>query len=174
MEAWEQHLYRHPDRTFVAYLLQGLREGFRIGFDRTTPCRATTRNLKSVYDHPEVVDAYLEQEVALGRVICLSEYKSSSLPDLTTSPIGVIPKRRCPNKWRLIVDLSLPKGASVNDGISSSLCSLSYASVDDAVKMLLTLGKGALMAKLDLKEAYHMVPVHPQHRPLLGMQWKGY
>lgn len=38
--------------------------------------------------------------------------------------------------------------------------------------MLLTLGEGALMAKLDLKDAYCLVPVHPDDRPLLGMQWK--
>ena len=72
------------------------------------------------------------------------------------------------NKWCLIVDLSSPKGCSVNDGIGSSFCSLSY---DDAVSLLHTLGKGALMAKLDLKDAYRVVPVHPQDRPLLGMQW---
>ena len=28
------------------------------------------------------------------------------------------------------------------------------------------------MAKLDLKDAYHLGPVHPHDRPLLGMQWK--
>ena len=29
------------------------------------------------------------------------------------------------------------------------------------------------MAKLDLKSAYRMVPVHPEDSPLLGIQWKG-
>ena len=90
---------------------------------------------------------------------------------LTISPIGVIPKRNRPNKWRLIVDLSSPKGESVNDGISSTLCSLTYASIDDAVGLLRTLGAGVLMAKLDLKDAYRMVPVHPHDRSLL-VQWK--
>ena len=34
---------------------------------------------------------------------------------------------------------------------------------------------GALLvlAKFDLESAYHMVPVHPQDRLLLGMVWKG-
>ena len=102
-----------------------------------------------------------------------SKSETSSLPGFTISPIGVIPKCNRQNKWRLIVDLSSPKGASVNDGISSSFCSLSYASIDDAVKMLVTLGKGTLMAKLDLKDAYCAVPVYPHDCPLLGMQWKG-
>ncbi len=41
------------------------------------------------------------------------------------SPFGVIPKRGRPGKWRLIVNLSAPKGNSVNDGISKELASLS-------------------------------------------------
>lgn len=49
------------------------------------------------------------------------------------SPFGVIPKKNRPNKWRLIVNLSAPEGASVNDGIGKELASVSYASVDDIV-----------------------------------------
>lgn len=36
----------------------------------------------------------------------------------------------------------------------------SNSSIDDAIRMLPTLGKGALMANLDLKAAFRMVPVH--------------
>ena len=32
-------------------------------------------------------------------------------------------------------------------------------------------GRGALMAKFDLKSAYRQVPVHPHDRKLLGMEW---
>ena len=35
------------------------------------------------------------------------------------------------------------------------------------------MGRGTLMAKMDIKEAYRMVPVHPEDRLLLGMKWKG-
>ena len=34
---------------------------------------------------------------------------------------GVIPKPNRPGEWRLIVDLSHPDDASVNDGISSQV-----------------------------------------------------
>ena len=44
----------------------------------------------------------------------------------------MIPKKSQPSKWRLIVDLSHPSGASVNDGIDQSLCSLMNTSVDEA------------------------------------------
>ena len=172
-EAWKLRLAAHPDQVFVSYIIRGICEGFRLGFDRANQCRPATRNLRSVQDHPEVVDAYLGKEVSLGRAFHFNAHSTPYLPELTTSPIGVIPKSNRPNKWRLIVDLSSPKGRSVNDGISSALCSLTYASIDDAVAIFRLLGKGALMAKLDLQEAYRMVPVHPSDRPLLGMQWKG-
>ena len=33
-EEWEEALRRHPDREFVEYLVRGIRQGFRIGFNR--------------------------------------------------------------------------------------------------------------------------------------------
>ena len=73
----------------------------------------------------------------------------------------------------VITDLSLPKGASMNDGIDPLLCSLSYALVDDAVRSIISLGSGALLAKLDVESAYRLVPIHPCDRLLLGVEWKG-
>ena len=35
------------------------------------------------------------------------------------------------------------------------------------------MGRGALMAKVDVKSAYRLVPVHPEDRLLLGMSWEG-
>ena len=89
------------------------------------------------------------------------------------SPLRVIPKKNKPNKWCLIVDLSSPTGESVNDGISRELSSLSYTSVDVVVEHILTLGRGFMLAKMDIKQAYRMIPVHLQDRPLLGMKWQG-
>ena len=85
----------------------------------------------------------------------------------------MIPKPHQPGKWRLITDLSSPNGTSINDGIDSQLCSLSYASVDDAVKCIAHLGKGTKLAKFDIPSAYRVVPVSPDDRMLLGMLWRG-
>ena len=46
-----------------------------------------------------------------------------------------------------------------------------YASVLDAAKMLLHLGPGTLMVKIDIASAYRIIPVHPQDRYLLGMSF---
>ena len=46
-------------------------------------------------------------------------------------------------------------------------------SVDEIAGKILELGKGCEMAKLDVKSAYGIIPVHPDDRPLLGMEWEG-
>ncbi len=73
----------------------------------------------------------------------------------------------------MIVDLSYQPGLSVNDGINREMCSLQYASVDQAVALVSQLGQGTQLAKLDLKDAYRIVPVHPQDHYLLGISWNG-
>ena len=35
------------------------------------------------------------------------------------------------------------------------------------------LGTGAMMAKIDIEAAYRLLPVHPQDRLLLGIEWNG-
>ena len=99
----------------------------------------------------------------------------SSMPPplLQLSPFGVIPKKGKPDKWRLIVDLSSPERHSVNEAIRKDLCSVSYASLDHAVALAKSMGKGSLLAKLDLKEAYWAVPVHPSDQRLLAVSWNG-
>ena len=88
-----------------------------------------------------------------------------------TSPIGIIAKPHQLGEFRLIVDLSSLAGGSVNDGIPSEFCSLVYATVKEAASLVKGHGKGALMSKLDLISAYHMVPVHSQDQWLLGITW---
>ena len=98
----------------------------------------------------------------------LGPFKPKALPHVQVSPFGVIPKAE-PGRWRLILDLSSPIGNSVNDGIAKELCSVSYTTVDEVADRVLKMGRGALMAKFDLKAAYRQIPVHPDDRHLLGM-----
>ena len=89
-----------------------------------------------------------------------------TLPSLRCSGLGVVPKKG--NKWRMILHLSAPCGSIISDFISKESFSLQYSSVDDAVWFLVSLGHVARMAKVDLKSAFCMVPVHP-HRT--GSSW---
>ncbi len=126
--------------------------------------------MQSALQRPEVIREYLARECAEGRV--LGPLDQSQFSMVHTSRFGVIPKGST-GKWRLILDLSSPQGHSVNDGIQESLCSLSYVSVDDAVYAVREKGRGALLAKVDIRSAYRIVPVHQEDWWLLGMLWEG-
>ena len=126
--------------------------------------------MSSARDHPEVVRDYLAGECAEGTI--LGPFPAGSLPGLQVSRFGVIPKGKS-GKLHLIVDLSSPERKSVNDGIDSDLCSMSYVTVDGAVEVIRQTGRGSFLAKVDVRQAYRIVPVHPEDRPLLGMMWEG-
>ena len=167
---WDEGLREHPDNTFASYVVSGIREGFRIGFDyQSHRYKSAKRNMISATDHANVVRDYLAKECAEGRI--LGPFDPQYLPHVQVSPFGVIEKKER-GKWRLILDLSSPEGFSVNDGISPDLCSLSYISVDDVAKIIAQLGPGTQLAKVDIKSAYRMVPIHPDDRHLLGMKWE--
>ena len=83
----------------------------------------------------------------------------------------MIPKKYQPGKWRIITNLSYPEGRSVNDAINLELCSTSYITVDQVAATALALGRGAMIAKIDIKLAYRLIPVYPGDRKWLGMRW---
>ena len=137
---WKDELATHHDPDFVGWVLRGLQEGFRIGFDDTiVDLSSAHSNMSSpgggVSVHSE---GGIGGTPATNRPIrrCLALQDSYQ-------PAGVIPKRGRPDQWRLIMDLSSPHGHSVNDAISVELCSLHYTLVNDAVTQLRKVGHGA-------------------------------
>lgn len=70
------------------------------------------------------------------------------------------------------MDLSYLRGYSVNDGKPKSLCSLSYILVDDASDHIIKTGPNMLLAKIDIKNAFQLLLVHPAVRNFLVMEWK--
>ena len=165
-EVWACQLRNHPDRAFADYIVSGIRQGFRLGFDysKRKPLPAK-KNMRSATDNGTVVEEYLRKEVSAGRVIAGVQQA------VQVSRFGAIPKAGEPNSWRLIVDLSYPHGRSVNDSISKELSSIRYATVDQAVQCILDRGPGTELAKIDVEQAYRNVPVHEDDRWLLGMEW---
>ena len=93
-------------------------------------------------------------------------------PLVHVSPICLVPKSNQGDRWRMIVDLSYPPNHSVNDGISREFSSMSYASVDDAIRYIVHLGPGTELIKIDLKNAYRIVPIHLQDHHLMAITWQ--
>ena len=168
-DVWAEQLKAHPDPAFTQYIVEGIRHGFRIGFSHTCLCSPAPSNHPSASEHPEVISERLTAETSKGRLI--GPLDPTQFPFVQISSLGAVPKKHSENKWRLILDLSHPKASSVNDGISRDLCSLTYMRVDDVVHKVLSMGRGALLAKIDIENAFRNVPVHPHDRYLLGMKW---
>ena len=125
--------------------------------------------MHSALVHPTPVEDYLHTELQASQII-------GPIPDnalIQISRFGVIPKSGQPGKWCLILDLSSPHGSSVNDAIQKDMCSLTYTTVDQAVRRILHLGQGTLLAKIDIQHAFQNIPIHPADRKFLGMSWNG-
>lgn len=170
VDNWRRILADHPNRPLVEFFITGLTEGFRIGFkELSKPLKSAKRNLSCALEHPDTVQNYLTEEIALGRVA--GPFQKSLAPHAHISRFGVIPKHHQPNKWRLIVDLSHPNDGSVNGGIPKALCSLKYITVDSAIEHIKVFGHCTQLAKIDIKSAFRLLPVHPADRHLLAMRW---
>ena len=115
VDRFQHELCHHPNPDKVAYVVQGLRDGFHLGFNYSTSLKSATGNMASALLNPQVIDNYLQSEVQTGRVA--GPFSQPPLPVLHVSRFGVIPKRHQPGKWRLILNLSSPAGHSVNNGI---------------------------------------------------------
>ena len=75
--------------------------------------------------------------------------------------------------WRLITNLSHPEDNSVNSAIDPEFCNVTYTSFDSILDKMYVLGKGAKLAKMDIKSAFRLLPVHPADFDLMGMQFGG-
>ena len=143
--AWGTMLRSYPDKQLVQFVLNGISKGFRIGLAKpASTLNSAKSNLNSALEHPDIVTEYLHTEMSFGRVA--GPFPPRAVPHVHISCFGVIPKGQT-GKWRLIVDLSHPKGHSVNDDILAHLCSLQYVTIDKAIEGIIQQGRGTLLAK---------------------------
>ena len=141
-----------------------LTHGARIGH---TGIRAasTHPNWPSFSLHQEAAEKAISRDIANGAKA--GPFSEPPFREFVGSPMGAFLKRHS-SKVRVIHDLSFPPDLSVNDFIPSEDCAVQYGSVDAFIDKLRSLGRGALMAKLDLENAYRQVLVHPDDWDLLG------
>jgi len=90
-EEFARNLSNHPNQPQVAFVLDGLRNGFRLGFHHSRKLKSATTNKLSAKPHPDVIDRYLANEVSLGRVA--GPFSSPPLPNLHISSFGLSPER---------------------------------------------------------------------------------
>ena len=128
--------------------------------------------MPSARENSQVVEEYLQNEIQQGNI--LGPFLPHTAPAVHINRFGVIPKKHQQGKWHLITDLSFPEGKSVNDLIDPKLCSLKYITVEQVAKEAIALENGSLIAKIDIKAAYRLIPgpVAPKDCLCLGMTWE--
>ena len=169
VQAFSLRLKLHPDKRFVMSLLDMLTNGANIGYcgphySRSTPNAATARTSS------EALSSSIAQEISLFHSV--GPFPSPPFPNMVISSLGVRPKKN--GKFRIIMDLSRPFFYSVNDYIDRDCYSMQYCRVDDAVNHLCSVGPGAVMAKLDVKHAFRLIPVRSEDWHLLGYQFNDF
>ena len=121
-----------PDRrALVSYLWSGFTFGFALGYQGpVTPARP--RNLLSARSRRSAVTAAVALEVSRGHTA--GPFVRPPFRLFHCSPLGAAVKSD--GSVRLVLDLSSPRGASVNSGISREEFAVRYTSVDAAVAIL--------------------------------------
>lgn len=150
-------------------LFKGFKQGFKLQYSGPRVTR-DSKNLRSIYEKPAIVQQKIEKEIKLGRVA--GPFMEKPLPNLQVSPIGLVPKK-LPGEYRLIHHLSYPESYSINDFIDPNICSVQYTNFDEAVYMLQDLGQGCKLFKVDIKSAFRLLPVCIEDIELLGFKYKG-
>ena len=81
---WQASLRNHPDEFVVNFVLTGIKEGFRLGYEYSVQQpRISRRNMPSPTKTRTVVSAYLAKEYAEGHV--LGPYEQQLLQQLHVS-----------------------------------------------------------------------------------------
>ena len=84
----------------------------------------------------------------------------------------MVPKHD-PGKYRLIHDLSYPKGDCINAYTAREYSTVQYESLDRVVESVRSRGLNSLIAKADIRDAFRIIPIRPDDYPLLGFKWQG-
>ena len=168
LDILEECLHHYPSKDAVL-LYEGFKYGFKIPF-KGQRGYSYSSNHGSALNNPDIISKKLMNEVELGRVA--GPYDYLPLEHLKISPIGLVPKST-PGDFRLIFDLSFPRGSSINAGIDQEDSSVIYTNFDEVIKMVLKEGKGSYLIKTDIKSAFRLLPINPSDFELLGMKFQG-
>ena len=171
IDQWKFHLVNYWDQQLVDLL----QYGFPLDFDRQFPLISTEVNHTSAIQNAGHVKQYLQEEQKHKAI--LGPFTEPPFP-IHVSPLMVRDKQDSDQK-RTIMDLSWPKGASLNNGVNKDIYlgtqyTLHYPSIDNITAALVRLGPGAQLFKIDISRAFRQIKIDPGDIDLLGMTFQGH
>ena len=165
-DRWRQYLVNYFDQQ----LPDLIEFGFPLSFDRNLNLTSTPHNHPSAIQFLDHVDKYIQEELAHQAIIGPFDempFKIHISPFMTRDKAGS-------NTRRTIVDLSWPKGASVNDGVLKDSYlgtdfQMHYPSVDSIIQQVIETGPAARIFKVDISRAFRHIRIDPGDIDLLGL-----
>jgi ribonuclease HI len=137
--------------------------GCEIGAE-SVPTIRSCRNHNSSQDNADLISKKIASDLAKGHIRIATE-------PIIVSPLGLVPKSD--GGYRRIHDLSFPPASSVNDAIPEEYGALVYTTVTAIQAHVISAGRGCLLLKRDIKDAFRMVPLSYRARTLMGFSWEG-
>ena len=172
IETWKKYLTEHHDYG----LLDLLTYGFPSNYSAIGPPTATYRNHKEKQDYSDHIKEYVDKERRLGALLGPFPVPPFS-PWFQCSPMMTREKTNSPQR-RIIVDMSHPKGRSVNSGIPRREYlghphTYTLPAVSDIGDRLCQLGSGAYLWSIDVSRAYRQLRTDPLSAALFGITHNG-
>ena len=133
------------------------------------------KNHKGAEDFPDSMLSLLGKESRYKAI--LGPFKNNPFSSgMKISPLNTVPKRESSERL-IILDLSFPKGAAINDFVSKEFylgekIDLVYPKVDDFIQLIKQKGQGCLLFKTDLSRAYRQLSYCPSSFNLVAFIWK--
>jgi hypothetical protein len=147
-----------------------IQHGADIGCKGSARMPSQSTNAKSAYEHgPQVTDAiaeWVQKGYAFGPVprhMVPAEAKIS----------GIMVRPKPNGSVRVILNLSAPKGRSVNDGIDKDDFPAKMSSTGAWLEVLNWAGRRCLLTKTDWAAAYKQICVREQDTNLQWFSWAG-
>ena len=165
--SWRAHLCDYFDKQ----LCDLIEFGFPLDFDRSRHLESTLVNHASARNFSDHIDKYLQEELEFEAILGPFDHPPIQMhisPFMTREKSGS-------DSRRAIIDLSFPKGSSVNDGVAKNFYlgtefQMHYPSVDSIIRTLKNLGPSAKIFKVDISRAFRQLKVDPGDIDLLGLQ----
>ena len=168
-DAWDASLADYEDREICLFL----RYGWPVTYTAPQPPVSTAKNHASALRHPKDISTFIHKECGMEAMLgpfCDPPFS----PWTKISPLMTRDKPSGGGK-RVIIDLSFPPGASVNDGVLKNFFqgrdfNYTLPTPFDLAEEILQAGQGAFMWKADLQRAYRQLRIDPLDYPLLAIR----
>ena len=170
IDAWCHCLAEYPNK----FLIQYLTFSFPLSLSKDcSPSNTDTVNHYSATQFEDAINDYLSKEITEGAI--LGPFVKVGNPHFHCPPLLTRPKDN--SKRRVILNLSYPTGASLNDAVTKDLFdhkafTLRFPTIDDVLETIRHTEGPVMLTKIDVARAFRNLRVDPVDAFKFYIHWK--